>query len=209
MVVFGFVSLFNNIANTKQVIAQEQKATILFIPGLNLQGKDYQTLLTKLGNDHYRVIVYVPRDTNVSDYQTIVREWTKGIGEQIGNKKVIVIGHSIGGSVAAYFCAIDTRCVAGVNMDGAAAFDKKIPVPFLYLQADMGSYCDTQCVTGRSLMEKVAIQSRSSFIHIVGIKHYNFTDLRTQQLRNEDYLGPQDGREFVYANIKAFLKKIH
>jgi pimeloyl-ACP methyl ester carboxylesterase len=210
VLVFALAFLFNNIIHTRQLFTSYQKQQnipILFIPGLGLQTKDYQTLINNLKKDHYQIINYKPADTNTSNYQQLVKEWTKGISKQIGDKKVIVIGHSVGGSVAAYFCSYDTRCVAGINMDGGAAFSNKIRVPFLYLQADTGSYCDQQCYSGRALMENIASQSGSTFIHISGIKHYNFTDLRTQTLRNEDYLCPQDGRKFIYANIHTFLKE--
>src|SRR6185437_16234893 len=158
---------------------------------------DYQTLLTDLKKAHYHVTVFVPDNSNATNYQQLVNEWTKKIQNQLGNKKIIIIGHSVGGSVATHFCSIDKRCIAGINLDGGEVYDEKIPVPFLYLQADPGNYCDQQCYQGRALMEKVTTQSGAHFIHIAGIKHYNFTDLRTPSLKNQDYLGIIDGRNII------------
>jgi pimeloyl-ACP methyl ester carboxylesterase len=193
---------------TYKNLMSKPTATIVFVPGLDLHANDYRYLIDHLKADHYQVITFTPKDTSVKDYQTTVDKWTKEIGVLIGNKKVIVIGHSVGGSVATYFCSTDKRCVAGVNLDGGTTLDKKIPVPFLYIQADTGSYCDDQCFSGRAMMEKVTSQSGASFVHIGEIKHYNFTDLRTQTLRDQDYLGPIDGRDIIYANIQAFLNEL-
>ncbi len=187
----------------------KQQIPILFIPGLGLHATDYHTLLINLQKDGYKVIVYTPKDSNAADYQKLVKDWTNGIGKQIGNQKVIVIGHSVGGSTAAYFCSFDPRCVAGINLDGGAVFNNKISVPFLYIQAELGNYCDQQCIQGRKLMESITKQSGTQFIYISGIKHYNFTDIRTQAIKDKDYLGTIDGRNIIYANIHSFLNNIH
>lgn len=55
--------------------------------------------------------------------------------------RIAVIGHSLGGLTAAEFCAVDTRPIACVNLDGlyfdnpygASAAAKAPPQPFLYL----------------------------------------------------------------------------
>ncbi len=199
------VYLFNtyNRARSKQT-----QPIIVFVPGLGLQGNDYHYLIDHLTADHYQVLIYTSKDTTVKNYQTTVKKWTKDIDILIGNKRVIVIGHSVGGSVAAHFCSNDKRCIGGIDLDGSAAFDEKLSAPFLYIQADTGSYCDTPCFQGRALMEKITTQSKTLFVHIGGIKHFNFTDLRTTSLKNQDYLGPIDGRDIVFANIKVFLNEL-
>lgn len=207
VLLFAFIFLVPTLMQTHKNTTHTiyRTTAIVFVPGLGLTAKDYQSLLTKLQNDRYQVIVYTPIDTNVSNYQELVKVWTKGISKEIGNRKVIVIGHSVGGAVATYFCSIDKHCIAGINMDGSPAFTNKISVPFLYIQADTGTYCDQQCMQGRALMEKLSSQPKGIMIHISGIKHYNFTDLRTKDLEKQDYLGTIDGRDFIYANIHAFL----
>jgi len=184
------------------------KNTILFIPGLGLKPSNYATLITHLTNDRYTVITYTSPDTTSKNYQATVNKWTQAISPLIGKQNVIVIGHSVGGAVAAHFCAEDKRCIAGIDLDGGAAYAERIPVPFLYIQADMGSYCDMQCVRGRALMELITKYSKTQIIHITGIKHFNFTDLRTEKLKNMDYLGSIDGRDIINKDIDDFLSKV-
>ena len=184
------------------------KKTILFIPGLGLTPSNYATLITNLKKDHYTVITYTSPDTTTTNYQATVNKWTQAISPLIGKQNVIVIGHSVGGAVAAHFCAEDKRCIAGIDLDGGAAYAERIPVPFLYIQGDLGSYCDTQCVQGRTLMELITKNSKTQIIHITGIKHFNFTDLRTEKLKNADYLGPIDGRDIINKDIDNFLAQI-
>src|SRR6266404_1523808 len=171
-------------------LSKQAQTIIVFVPGLGLQRNDYGYLIRHLEADHYHVITFNSKDTTVKDYQTTVDKWTKAIGILIGNKKIIVIGHSVGGSVATHFCSIDKRCLAGINLDGGVTIDEKLSVPFLYIQADAGNYCDQPCFKGRTMMEKITTQPGIFFIHIGGIKHFNFTDLRTAALKNQDYLGP-------------------
>jgi pimeloyl-ACP methyl ester carboxylesterase len=192
----------------KHTLSRNAPTTIVFVPGLGLQAKDYGYLINHLKDDNYQIITYTSKDTQITNYQITVDKWTKAIGTLIGNRKVIVIGHSVGGSVAVHFCSTDKRCIAGINLDGGADFDEKLTVPFLYIQADLGNYCDDQCIKGRALMEKIATQPGVHLVHITGIKHYNFTDLRTDSLKNQDYLGTIDGRDIIYTNIHTFLSKL-
>lgn len=185
------------------------KPTILFIPGLDLEAKDYETLQNSLKDEGYTVLSYEPNYHNPSDDAEMVVQWAQEVGKFIGKQRVIVIGHSVGGATAAYFCATDDRCIAGINLDGGPAFDKKIPVPFLYLQGEVGNYCDQECLEGRQLMEKITKQSGTKMTRIPDIKHYNFTDLRTKKLYDQDYLGVRDGREEIVEEIKKFLMELN
>src|SRR5438552_4177051 len=101
---------------TYNVISKQAQTLIVFVPGLGLQGKDYHYLISHLDADHYHVIIFNSKDTTVKEYQKTVDKWTKAIGVLIGNKKAIVIGHSVGGAVAVHFCSTDIRCVAGINL---------------------------------------------------------------------------------------------
>jgi alpha-beta hydrolase superfamily lysophospholipase len=121
-----------------QPLAHGDKGTIIFVPGLGLQAQDYSEVIHSLNNNGYTVIKYKPTYISSDEYAKMVTVWSKDIGKLAGDKKVIVIGHSVGGAVAAHFCATDKRCIAGVDMDGTPANYEKIPVPFLYLQAEAG-----------------------------------------------------------------------
>lgn len=189
------------------LFADHTRGTVIFITGFQVRAPEYQYLISHLEADHYQVITYSSPDTTISNYQQTVIHWTNDVSTVIGNRKVIVIGHSVGGSVATHFCSYDKRCIRGIDMDGGAAFADKLSVPFLYIQADISNYCDKQCIQGRQLMEKIAKQPGVTMVHISGIKHYNFTDLRTDDLRQQDQLGSIDGRDSIYATIKAFLEK--
>jgi predicted dienelactone hydrolase len=62
-----------------------------------------------------------------------------GFAEIMNLDRLGVIGMSYGGSAAGEFCKIDSRCKAGVNLDGTQwgrHWDKKLPVPFLMLYND-------------------------------------------------------------------------
>lgn len=193
--------------NVVRAYSGNDKGAIIFIPGLGLQAQDYTMLLSHFNEEGYSLIEYIPKEKKTDNYQEMVTDWTQDIKKLAGNKKVIVIGHSVGGAVAAHFCSIDKRCIAGVNMDGTPAFYEKIPVPFLYLQADVGRYCDQQCLHGRSVMEQITKDSQTEKIQLPGMKHYNFTDDAlgyNLYLRAEDYLGSIDGKEGL-VNVTVLL----
>lgn len=213
--VIFFCFLYSSTVFSKETAkkAPVTKGLVLFIPGLKLTSKDYQSITDNLKKNNYKVIAYNPTSKNATNYNATVTTWTKDVTKLVGDKKVIVIGHSIGGAVATHYCSIDKHCIAGINLDGNPAFDEKPKVTFLYIQADTGRYCDDSCMNGRALMTKIASQSgiasqsSTTKITIHGIRHYNFTDLRTQELRNQDYLGKIDGRDLINKQIVTFLQK--
>lgn len=203
-----FIVLLCSVVFIAYKVTHYSRGTTLFIPGLGLTPSDYHTLISHLQEEHYTVISYTSKDKTISNYQMTVKQWTEAAGTLIGNKKVIVIGHSVGGAVAANFCANDTRCIAGIDLDGGAAYAQRIHVPFLYIQADAGSYCDLQCRLGRTLMVRITEVSGTKMIYLQDIKHYNFTDLRTKKLQDEGNLGTSDGRKEIMNDIDAFLTNI-
>jgi predicted dienelactone hydrolase len=54
------------------------------------------------------------------------------------------LGMSFGGAIAGELCTIDSRCAAGVNMDGGnfpySATNAEVPVPFLMFHSDTGLF---------------------------------------------------------------------
>lgn len=187
--------------------------TIVFIPGLDLTPVDYTTILNNLSQE-YTIIEYNPTYKNTNNYLHMVNIWTQEIKNLVQDQKVIVIGHSVGGAAAVQFCAIHQQCIAGINMDGSPAEYRKLSVPFLYLQAETGQYCDQECVDGRLLMQQITNDSHTQIIKIDKIKHFNFTDAAinpSPELLKQDYLGSIDGKEgldIINKELNSFLTSL-
>lgn len=181
---------------------------VIFVPGLNLHASDYQAIISILKDNGYAVRVYEPTFQDPTNYPLIVHTWENGMQKLIGEQQVYVIGHSIGGAVAVDYCAHNKQCLAGVNMDGTPLGYVKMPVPFLYLQADAGRYCTKECQQGRLVMSRI-----TSPTQLHNLKHYNFTDAAlalSPQLHMQDYLGGIDGKvglEEIDTNLVQFLNK--
>jgi predicted dienelactone hydrolase len=96
--------------------------------------------------------------------------------------RVGVFGHSFGGAQAAQFCSQDTRCKAGVNIDGrpfGSVIRTGIRVPFMFLLSDHGTPDDA--VSRRILSQIDAIYARQPRetrmrIAIRGAHHFTFSD---------------------------------
>lgn len=157
---------------TAQAAKPDTRPTIVFVSGLGYPSSKYANITNNLTKQGYKVIGYTGSYSDTSNYDRLINVWTRDVEKLVGTKKVIVIGHSVGGGVAVRYCAThkDT-CLAGVNMDGSPAKKETLTQPFLYLQADTGKYCDAECEQGRTLMTSMVKP-----IHITGIRHLNFTD---------------------------------
>lgn len=62
-----------------------------------------------------------------------------GFRESLDLERMGVLGMSYGGAAAGEFCKVDSRCKAGVNLDGTQFgrhWDRKLPVPFLMFYND-------------------------------------------------------------------------
>jgi predicted dienelactone hydrolase len=58
-----------------------------------------------------------------------------GFAGRLRTDRLGIVGMSFGGATAASFCAVDSRCAAGINLDGltfGAAVDTALPRPFLF-----------------------------------------------------------------------------
>ena len=63
--------------------------------------------------------------------------------------RVGVFGHSLGGAVAAQFCHEDSRCKAGIDIDGAphgSVIRDGLAQPFMFLLSDHGDESDSASV---------------------------------------------------------------
>ena len=97
-------------------------------------------------------------------------------------KRVGVFGHSLGGATALQFCHDDSRCKAGIDVDGAPlgnVITNGVTQPFMFLLSDHGSESDAV-----SRQVKANIQSiydrlpadRRLQIKIQDASHFRFSD---------------------------------
>ncbi len=93
-----------------------------------------------------------------------------------------VMGHSLGGAVAAQFCHDDARCRSGINLDGApqgSVVQDGLRQPFLQLLSDHGDEQDATSQEIRAdlqtLFERSAPGGRLRIV-IRGANHFTFSD---------------------------------
>ncbi len=137
---------------------------------------DEDACATKLVNDALRAMGTAIHElallsTNDSIFRDHV-DW-----QQLG-----VFGHSFGGAQAAAFCASDTRCKAGINIDGrpfGAVIQSGIPVPFMWLLSDHSGEKDAESrrIFGQiqSIYDRQPPATRMQ-IAIRGANHLTFAD---------------------------------
>ncbi len=96
--------------------------------------------------------------------------------------RVGVFGHSLGGATALQFCHDDTRCRAGVDIDGAplgSAVKDGVKSPFLFLLSDHSGEpkSETAPVIAdiRSIYKRLP-NDRRLWIVLRGARHYGFAD---------------------------------
>ncbi len=97
-------------------------------------------------------------------------------------QRVGVFGHSLGGASALQFCHDDSRCKAGVDVDGSpvgTVVQTGIRQPFLFLLSDHSGESDTQT---RQIKENIRAiydrlpPDRRGEIEIQGANHFGFSD---------------------------------
>ncbi|MGI8420407.1 MAG: hypothetical protein ACR2LN_07265 [Candidatus Levyibacteriota bacterium] len=107
--------------------------------------------------------------------------------------------------------------VASVDLDGGPVHYALIPVPNLYLQGEVGAYCDQGCLDGRGLASKITADSQGLQVFMPGLKHMNFTDYALNQAAHPDlvslgYFGTidaQSGLNQITRQITSFLATVH
>jgi predicted dienelactone hydrolase len=96
--------------------------------------------------------------------------------------RVGVFGHSFGGAVAAEFCHEDSRCKAGIDIDGAphgTVVKAGLSQPFMFLLSDHGNESDAQSVQIRSDIQSIYDRmpaDRRLRVAIHGAFHFTFSD---------------------------------
>ena len=97
-------------------------------------------------------------------------------------KRVGVFGHSLGGAEALQFCHDDSRCKAGIDLDGAplgSVIADGVTQPFLFLLGDHQSEPDAETrpvqANIRSIYDRLP-GDRRWLLTIRGASHYQFSD---------------------------------
>jgi hypothetical protein len=141
--------------------------------------------------------------------------------------RVGVFGHSFGGAQAAEFCRQDSRCTAGIDIDGAlldGVIREGIRKPFMFLVSGLGDFssdADVRKFRGdiRSVYQRLPPDGRV-WLSIRGANHFTFNDegalLRSHVIRGVMHLFGQlgiDGRRqlavtayCVHTFFDAYLK---
>jgi pimeloyl-ACP methyl ester carboxylesterase len=101
---------------------------------------------------------------------------------RIDMTRVGVFGHSLGGAVAAQFCHEDSRCKAGIDIDGAphgSVIQAGLTQPFMFLLSDHGDATDSASneIRGdiQSIYDRIPPDRRLR-VAIRGAFHFVFSD---------------------------------
>jgi hypothetical protein len=97
--------------------------------------------------------------------------------------RVGVFGHSFGGATAAEFCSQDSRCKAGIDVDGSlhgSVIQAGIHKPFMFLLSGHGDFSSDAEVRQikvdiQSVYDRLPTDERLR-ISICGASHFTFTD---------------------------------
>ncbi len=102
---------------------------------------------------------------------------------RLDTQRVGVFGHSLGGAAALQFCHDDSRCKAGIDVDGAplgSVIHEGVTQPFMFLWSDHGSeWSDAEGrqieAHFRSIYDRLPSDRRLQ-IMLRGSNHYGFSD---------------------------------
>ncbi|MBK5255131.1 MAG: family membership [Vicinamibacteria bacterium] len=97
-------------------------------------------------------------------------------------KRVGVFGHSFGGATAAQFCHDDSRCKAGIDVDGqpfGSVVQEGLRQPFMFLLSDHGNSSDPVSQTIKSNIQSIYDRLPTDGRHRIAIRganHFTFSD---------------------------------
>ncbi|QBD76723.1 alpha/beta hydrolase [Ktedonosporobacter rubrisoli] len=128
-----------------------------------------------------------------------------------------IFGHSFGGATSAQVCHMDTRCKAGIDLDGTLLGDvlqTGLTKPFMVIQSEENP-CDADCHTfqqGVQAILRTVPAGEAYHLNIKDTRHFNFSDYAAyfSPLRLLDMLGPIDGvrgLQITRAYVRAFFDK--
>lgn len=139
-------------------------------------------------------------DTQVADQKSVLQELAQlqtnhqnALVDQLNLNRIGVIGMSLGGSAAFEYCLDDSRCTAGVNLDGFHPRHIDLApkdTPFLYLHRE------------ENLLHQSNFQRSSAAAYSVSIPnstHFNFFDfsIMSPLYKRMGILGPIDGNRML------------
>jgi predicted dienelactone hydrolase len=102
---------------------------------------------------------------------------------RLNMSRVGIFGHSFGGATAAQSCCQDSRCKAGIDVDGTlhgSVVQKGIEKPFMFLLSDHGDFSSNEqsrqiWADIRSVYDRLPADGRL-LITIRGANHFTFSD---------------------------------
>lgn len=126
-------------------------------------------------------------------------------------ERVGIFGMSLGGATAGQVCAIDSRCKAGINIDGLQRgdlLDNPPTQPFMFMSSEF--YFDSNRGVNAPVYDRV--RNNAYEIMVKGSAHLNFTDfyLISPLLKWAGAVGSIDGermQQIVNAYTLAFFNK--
>jgi predicted dienelactone hydrolase len=103
--------------------------------------------------------------------------------DRLDMTRVGVFGHSFGGATAAQFCSQDSRCKAGIDVDGSlhgSVIQTGIHKPFMFLGSERGDFSSNaevrQILTDiQSVYDRLPADERLRVV-IRGANHFTFSD---------------------------------
>lgn len=128
-----------------------------------------------------------------------------------------IFGHSFGGATAAQFCLDDTRCKAGIDLDGVpygSVIEKGISKPFMFLLADHATETDTVSLNIKSNVRKIYSSYPQShyWLYLKGTNHFNFSDMPYQKeylvmriFGGTSSLGRRKATGIINSTIRSFF----
>ena len=143
----------------------------------NLKGDAQERLITRLLAAWVGDIGFV-----VDRLEQLNASASSRFGGRLDLQKVGVVGHSLGGASAAQFCHRDSRCGAGIDIDGAlhgSVVRDGLQRPFMFLLSDHGDKLDPaerQIVANiRAVYDRLPLRSRMGLL-IRGANHFSSSD---------------------------------
>lgn len=103
------------------------------------------------------------------------------LGDRLDLEHVGVFGHSLGGATAAQFCHDDSRCKAGIDIDGALrgpVVSDGLEQPFLFLLSDHSNEPAAESARIEAQLDS-AVRARpkdKQVLVLAGANHFGFSD---------------------------------
>lgn len=151
----GVSNKVDNKLPTTQLWAPRQnllRPLVVFVPGLGMAVESYSAIINNIVGHGYPVLgVNLVTESSMAQEKQLER-WAGSLAHLLDNittikdlkgydtSSMVIIGHSLGGTLALHMCRSDNRFKAGISMDGGVDWDKDsykvIDKPFMFLLKD-------------------------------------------------------------------------